>query len=209
MRDTLPQPNGDPELPSWPIFEQSGIPIALFDEERRFVAVNDAFVRFYGYPREQLLGSRGEGMLLDDAGARERWQSLLRTGELYGESPVVHANGTSLQVSFAAHTSTVDGRRLVVGVLLSARAPDGAELFGTPAVDDAAKQDSEQGSVLTAREREVVRLVALGANTRAIAADLELSPETIRSHVRNAMVKTSSHTRAQLVARVLSERLAD
>jgi DNA-binding CsgD family transcriptional regulator len=36
-----------------------------------------------------------------------------------------------------------------------------------------------------------------------------LSPATIRSHVRNAMVKTGAHTRAQLVAIVLGDRLVN
>jgi DNA-binding CsgD family transcriptional regulator len=61
--------------------------------------------------------------------------------------------------------------------------------------------------MLTAREGEVVRRVAMGASTRRIAADMYLSPATVRSHVRNAMVKTGAHTRAQLVAIVLGDGL--
>src|SRR5438874_133819 len=57
------------------------------------------------------------------------------------------------------------------------------------------------------REDVIDRRVALGASTRQIAADLYLSPATVRSHVRNAMVKTNSHTRAQLVALVLGDVL--
>jgi DNA-binding CsgD family transcriptional regulator len=57
---------------------------------------------------------------------------------------------------------------------------------------------------LTPREREVVRLVALGHNTAAIAARLYVSPHTVRSHVRNAMSKTDTQTRAQLVAVTLA-----
>jgi DNA-binding CsgD family transcriptional regulator len=52
-----------------------------------------------------------------------------------------------------------------------------------------------------------LRQVALGASTRQIAADLYLSPATVRSHVRNAMVKTNAHTRAQLVAIALGDGL--
>jgi DNA-binding CsgD family transcriptional regulator len=62
---------------------------------------------------------------------------------------------------------------------------------------------------LTPREREVVRRVALGRSTPQIAADLSLSPATVRSHVRNAMVKAGAHTRAQLVALLLGEGIAD
>jgi DNA-binding CsgD family transcriptional regulator len=51
--------------------------------------------------------------------------------------------------------------------------------------------------------------VALGRSTPQIATDLSLSPATVRSHVRNAMVKVGAHTRAQLVALVLGDGLAD
>jgi DNA-binding NarL/FixJ family response regulator len=53
----------------------------------------------------------------------------------------------------------------------------------------------------------VVRRLALGANTSQIAAEPYVSPGTVRTHVRNAIVKTNAHTRAQLVAMVLGEGL--
>jgi DNA-binding CsgD family transcriptional regulator len=53
---------------------------------------------------------------------------------------------------------------------------------------------------LTERERQVITLIALGRETDEIAAELHISRETVRSHVRNAMSKLGVHTRAQLVA---------
>jgi DNA-binding NarL/FixJ family response regulator len=81
----------------------------------------------------------------------------------------------------------------------------GEELISTD--NGAAPHDLE--STLTAREREVIRLVAQGANSRQIAAELYLFPLTVRRHVRNAMVKTRAHTRAQLVAIVLGDGFID
>jgi DNA-binding CsgD family transcriptional regulator len=133
-----------------------------------------------------------------------RWEQLLRTNQLYGERVVQHANGTRLHVSYAAHGTTVEDRWMALIVTLSARPqPDGPELIGGASKESPAVVVSK----LTAREREVVRLVALGSNTRRIAAELSLSPDTIRSHVRNAMAKTGAHTRAHLVALVLSDGL--
>ncbi len=43
-------------------------------------------------------------------------------------------------------------------------------------------------------------MIALGKDTNEIAAELHVSPETVRSHVRNSMGKLDVHTRAQLVA---------
>jgi DNA-binding NarL/FixJ family response regulator len=51
--------------------------------------------------------------------------------------------------------------------------------------------------------------VACGSDTRSIALDLGVSPETVRTHVRNAMARTGAHTRAELVARVVADGLVD
>jgi DNA-binding NarL/FixJ family response regulator len=48
-----------------------------------------------------------------------------------------------------------------------------------------------------------VTLIAMGRETSQIAQELHVSPETVRTHVRNAMAKLGAHTRAQLVATAL------
>jgi DNA-binding CsgD family transcriptional regulator len=53
---------------------------------------------------------------------------------------------------------------------------------------------------LTDREREVLGLVAGGLTGGEIAQQLVVSPETIKSHVQNAMTKLGAHTRAHAVA---------
>ncbi len=63
------------------------------------------------------------------------------------------------------------------------------------------------GRPLTQREREVLRLLAQGLDTRASARALYLSPATVRNHVRNLMRKLGAHTRAEAVALALSEGL--
>jgi DNA-binding CsgD family transcriptional regulator len=53
---------------------------------------------------------------------------------------------------------------------------------------------------LTERERELMTLVASGCRSGEIAERLFLSPETVKSHVSNAMGKLGAHTRAHAVA---------
>jgi DNA-binding NarL/FixJ family response regulator len=52
---------------------------------------------------------------------------------------------------------------------------------------------------LTAREREVVALVALGLSNDEIAEELVVTPATAKTHVSRAMVKLQVRDRAQLV----------
>ena len=55
-------------------------------------------------------------------------------------------------------------------------------------------------STLTAREWEVLDLLCAGANTEAIAEDLVLSPETVRSHVKNLLRKMGVKSRREAVS---------
>ncbi|HEV7846715.1 MAG TPA: HD domain-containing phosphohydrolase [Thermoleophilaceae bacterium] len=53
---------------------------------------------------------------------------------------------------------------------------------------------------LTPREQEVVKLLAQGLNGQEIAETLFLSPQTIRTHIRNAMDRVGARTRTHLIA---------
>jgi DNA-binding CsgD family transcriptional regulator len=59
-------------------------------------------------------------------------------------------------------------------------------------------------SPLTRREREILSLVATGLRTEEIAGRLTVSPETVKSHVHNAMRKLRAQTRSQAVAIAIS-----
>ena len=56
------------------------------------------------------------------------------------------------------------------------------------------------GAALSKREREIVGLLATGMSGASIAERLDLSPETVRTHVRNAMSKLGATSRAHAVA---------
>jgi len=70
------------------------------------------------------------------------------------------------------------------------------EQFGH--VGAAAKPHPRIGD-LTEREREIVGWVATGRSNAEIAAELVVSPDTVRTHVSRAMVKLHARDRAQLV----------
>jgi DNA-binding NarL/FixJ family response regulator len=54
-------------------------------------------------------------------------------------------------------------------------------------------------AALTEREREIVAWVATGRSNDEIAAELVVSPATVRTHVSRAMLKLRARDRAQLV----------
>jgi DNA-binding NarL/FixJ family response regulator len=60
---------------------------------------------------------------------------------------------------------------------------------------------------LTAREREVVALVALGLSNNEIAERLVVTPATAKTHVSRAMMKLNAHDRAKLVVFAYEARL--
>jgi PAS domain S-box-containing protein len=58
----------------------------------------------------------------------------------------------------------------------------------------------DEATTLTRRELEVLRLMASGANTKALAERLHVSPATIRNHAQNIFAKLGVHSRLEAVA---------
>ena len=58
---------------------------------------------------------------------------------------------------------------------------------------------------LTAREQEITRLVARGMSNQEIAADLFLSPHTVRDHLKAIFAKVGVGSRGELVAKLFAE----
>lgn len=70
--------------------------------------------------------------------------------------------------------------------------------------------DAERpGAALTAREREVLRLIAHGRSNREIASDLVLSEKTVKTHVSNILAKLHLADRTQAALYAVRERLVE
>lgn len=64
-------------------------------------------------------------------------------------------------------------------------------------------------SLLSRREREVLRCVSHGMTNKQIAEALHLAPSTVKTHLRNLLDKTGAANRSELVYRTLTEGLLD
>ncbi len=62
---------------------------------------------------------------------------------------------------------------------------------------------------LTDREREVVRLVALGRNNREIAQELFISEKTVKTHISNMLGKLNLEHRTQLAIYAIKNKLVE
>lgn len=180
----------------WLLFEKTTNPIAVLDADRRVVQVNDAALDLFGRSRGELVGTPVVDMIEPDERAESAaaWDDFMRSGEYDLKRTFVRPDGTRIVLQLAARWARVGDRRLAVFVVI----PQTYSWSVPPAEDSC-------GALLTAREREVVTLIALGRETNDIAQELHISPETVRTHVRNAMGKLDVHTRAQLVAVVMCD----
>jgi DNA-binding NarL/FixJ family response regulator len=68
------------------------------------------------------------------------------------------------------------------------------------------RSTTERVHELSPRQREIFDLLAGGHTGAQVAKELVLSPETVRTHVRNAMAKLEARTRVHAVALALRQQ---
>ncbi len=181
-------------------FTHSRNPMALIDGQRRHVDVNGAYLRLLGYSRDWLLGRPVWELVRDGPQVEEaEWAASLAEGRFSGETELISADGGVVAVQWGATVEHVTGRHLVLFVALS------TSRWGSRFRREPGPESPVVG--LSAREREIVRLVALGASGPEIADELVISHNTVRTHVRNAMIKAGARSRAHLVARAIGDGL--
>jgi DNA-binding NarL/FixJ family response regulator len=67
------------------------------------------------------------------------------------------------------------------------------------------RRSTERLPSLSGREREILDLLAQGLTGEAVAEQLVLSAETVKTHIRNAMTKLEANTRVHAIAIALRE----
>jgi PAS domain S-box-containing protein len=183
----------------WGIFERSVNPMLLADDQRRYRDANDAACRLFGLSRPELLT-----MTIDDVtppevrdGIDEVWATFLAEGSLTGRYELLLPGDRREEVEYSATAEVLPGRHLSI-FLTGATSPRPESESPEAAAEGSANQERP-----SQRELEILALVALGSTSAQIADALALSPDTVRTHIRNAMQKLGARTRAQAIAIVM------
>jgi DNA-binding CsgD family transcriptional regulator len=184
-------------------FENSGNPMLIADDQRRWVTGNDAACDLLGIAREEVPWHRMDDFTPPSERQKleEQWKAFLASGGAEGLYQLYVPDHGPIPLEFSATANVLPARHLSVFI-----PPDEAsrEQAGDAAVLEAAwtpvMVESGGRLPLTEREREVMTLVASGLQSSDMAERLFLSPETVKSHVQNAMGKLGAHTRAHAVA---------
>jgi DNA-binding NarL/FixJ family response regulator len=74
-------------------------------------------------------------------------------------------------------------------------------------IDSYLGQVDDNHYLLTEREKEIIKRISAGLNTREVAAELNLSYYTVDTHLKNIFQKLQVHTRHGMVAKASKEHL--
>lgn len=126
-----------------------------------------------------------------------------------------------------AFARKIVGKEKVTDAEVELRGPDGREVsvevssvplreghqivgvFGLLSRPPSQAKSPRPHATLTPRQREILNLLAHGSSTHQIAAQLHLSRETVRNHIRGVLQALDVHSRVEAVATARAEGLLD
>ena len=158
-----------------------------------YVLDKTGIVRWINPAAERLVGDiRGRHFTSVVAPEDSRRARELFTQKMLGTSPATEAT---------AHLVSTAGKRVPVeisGVALK----NGERVVGVFGLIEERPDDSPIAPPphLTPRQVEVLRLLEQGHSTKQIAAELHLSTETVRNHIRRLLRALGVHSRLEAVA---------
>ena len=68
-------------------------------------------------------------------------------------------------------------------------------------------KEKQHPSILTKREHEILSYIVSGITNERIATELFISTQTVRNHIKNIYEKLQVHSKAQVVAKALKEKI--
>jgi DNA-binding CsgD family transcriptional regulator len=183
-------PDSDREV-LWAFIDTAPVALLAADDERRILRANNRWCDLTGYDADAATAMRIDDLLAPESrpGIDMRWSDLLGTGLATARVVILRPDHVRVAVRYGAFANVLNGVNV-------------AAYLAEPGQDMRALRPARarRAGQLTRREQESLRLVAMGMTTTAAAEHLGISPETVRTHVRNAMNKLGARTRAQAIA---------
>jgi DNA-binding CsgD family transcriptional regulator len=175
----------------WTFLDTAPVALLAATDERRIVRVNQRWSDLTGYDADAAATMRIDEMLAPESrpGIEMRWGDLMTTGVATARIVILRPDHVRVAIRYGGFANVLAGVHL-------------AACLAEPGQDTRALRPARarRAGQLTRREQESLRLVAMGMTTTAAADQLGISPETVRTHVRNAMNKLGARTRAQAIA---------
>jgi PAS domain S-box-containing protein len=190
------------------VLDQVGLAVIATDADGVVTTWNARAEALYGWSRDEAVGRHVSDLTVPDEDRRtaEQIMDAIQRGQSWeGTFRVRRKDGSSV-TAFVKDSPIMDDGHLIgiVGVSIE---------IGDPALADAVRSLVGNGTrpqrrtrALSPREREVLALLARGLTGEQIAERLVLSPETVRTHIRNAREKLGASTRVEAVTMALLGR---
>lgn len=180
-------------------FERSRSPMLIADDQRRWITGNEAAADLLGIARDAVPWHTMDELTPPHERERleEQWQAFLRSGAAEGWYELYVPDRGTVPVEFSATANVLPARHL--SIFIPSDESPGEQSPPSEVIWKPIAKESDRLE-LTEREREVLTLVASGLQSGDLAEYLFVSPETVKSHVQNAMGKLGAHTRAHAVA---------
>lgn len=206
-------------------FRLAPVPMLLSSlEGHRILNANHAFLRITGWSHEAVIGRRPADLELWETGStrREIERRIAESGSFQGhELKLKTRDGALITCLVSAETVMINGQYCILQAFQDICERKRTELDLIAAIESAMKDSTwisqkimdrlaalkTPGSrtadvapvALTARERDVLRLIATGKSDAAIAAALTLKRNTVRNHVARLYGKIGAHNRGEAI----------
>jgi DNA-binding CsgD family transcriptional regulator len=181
------------------IYETTQVPMVWLDNDRRHRHANVASRLFLRRTLRQLQPLRSDDLVPREhtADLEAMWETLRADDRVAGTIHLRLPDGVPFDVDYCGVANVLPGLHLFV--FMPSLWPD-EELPQPPQ----GPPEPARGR-LTPREREVLTLIATGAEVASIAEELTLSPHTVKTHVRQALGRLGARNRAHAIAIALHE----
>ncbi|MCX6544923.1 MAG: response regulator transcription factor [Acidobacteria bacterium] len=204
----------------------NAISVVLVDDHKVVTRSLKSYLESFPDLRVVGIAASGEELLehLSDWHPQVVVQDLLLPGGIDGIETTRRALAREPSIRVVALTASIDEGRMMAALragatgyirkdaepetlLAAIRAVARGRTFIDPYVACRVAEDATAHEELTAREREVLRHVALGLSNKDIAEALSVSEETIKTHVGHLLGKLGVENRAQAIVQALKRSL--